>query len=194
MKRTNPLKFLYWPFLSMRAQWLSQLIAPHLEHQTKILDIGTGNMLLGKKLSQDSKVEFCGIDVLDMNLTNLPHTIFDGKRIPFPDKSFDTALFVGVLHHIDDQEAILREAMRVTRNTIIIFEDTYFSETEKLWVKLRDILGNLPEELTMHFALNFRNEIEWEQFFIKFGLKKKYKKTIFNLVRLTHHTLYVLEV
>jgi SAM-dependent methyltransferase len=51
---------------------------------------------------------------------------FDGKRIPFPDCSFDLVFMACVLHHVDHAEhlAILAEARRVLveQGVLVIFE------------------------------------------------------------------------
>ena len=61
-----------------------------------------------------------GIDVLLRDHTHIPVVEFDGTTIPFPDRSFDTLVFVDVLHHTNDPVLLLREAARVARNTIVI--------------------------------------------------------------------------
>jgi len=194
MKKNNPFKLIYWPILTTRAKYLANLISSDVEPLKKGLDVGAGNMLVSKYITKNIDTKIEGIDVLDMNLTNLPHTIYDGKKLPFKNMTFDYSLLIGVLHHISDQDDVLKETKRVTKKRIIIFEDTYKNNLEKQWVKIRDILGNIPEELGMNFALSFHSENEWEAKFKSLGLKIINKRTFFNWLRLTHHTLYVLEV
>jgi len=45
---------------------------------------------------------------------------FDGKRVPFEDASFDIAILQGVLHHADDPQATIREALRVAREVVLL--------------------------------------------------------------------------
>lgn len=194
MKRTSLLKYLYWPFLTARAKFISHMLEPFVVSGSAVLDIGAGNMLISKNLNKTRKTNVHGIDIIDMNLTNLPHKIFDGSNIPYENKCFDYALFIGVLHHLENQEQLLNEASRVTKSKIIIFEDIYKDPLGKLWVKIRDILGNIPEEPNMNFALNFRSDAEWENLFEKLGLKIEHKKITFNPIRLTFHALYILAV
>ena len=61
-----------------------------------------------------------GIDVLVRDHAHIPVVKFDVTSIPFPDRSFDTLVFVDVLHHTNDPVLLLREAARVARNTIVI--------------------------------------------------------------------------
>jgi len=65
-------------------------------------------------------VVITGIDVLVRDHAHGPVVKFDGTSIPFPDRSFDTLVFVDVLHHTNDPVLLLREAARVARNTIVI--------------------------------------------------------------------------
>jgi len=127
-----------------------------------------------------------------MNLTELPFKMFNGKELPYPDNSFDVCLFIGVLHHVENQDKLLKEARRVARKKIIIFEDIFFSKIGKLWIKVRDVVGNIPEELNMNFAFKFNNLSRWKNIFKKLHLKILYSKIFFNHFRMTHHVIFVL--
>jgi len=50
--------------------------------------------------------------------------LMDAKNISFPDKSFDKAILVNFIHHLNDAEVeqILKEAKRLTRKEIFIFD------------------------------------------------------------------------
>lgn len=186
-------KVLCYPTGTIRAAILGRLIADYLPDSAKVLDIGCGNMLLAKDLIRRKKITAQGVDVLDMNYTSLPHQIFDGRHLPFPDKSFDASLLIGVLHHAHNQEALLQEAKRVTKATVIVFEDIYNSAWQKRWVKVRDVLGNIVEEPKMNFALNFHSNQEWIEIFKSHKLQVVKKRLFWNLLRLTKHAIYVLK-
>jgi 2-polyprenyl-3-methyl-5-hydroxy-6-metoxy-1,4-benzoquinol methylase len=192
MEKYNPLKLFCWPFITIRAKSFCNLLCPFIKPQSTVLDVGAGNMLISKYLMESIQVQVQGIDIIDMNLTHLPHKLFDGAKIPFKDNSFEISLLIGVLHHVANQKELLNDVKRVTSSKVIVFEDTYQNNIEKTWVRIRDIIGNLPEEVHMNFALNFRTETEWNSFFKDVGLNIEFQKSLYNPVRLTHHLLYIL--
>lgn len=194
MNKHSPPLFFYKPFLNFRAKFLGKLISPYIPKNCTVLDVGCGNMLVSKYLNKFNKSLPTGLDVINMNLTNLPHKIYNGKNIPYPDKSFDVSLLMGVLHHCQNPESLLLETKRATKQKIVLFEDVYFNPLEKIWVKIRDITGNIPEEPHMNFSLKFHDTKEWEQIFKRSNLNISYRQIIFLSHRLTHHALYILDV
>jgi ubiquinone/menaquinone biosynthesis C-methylase UbiE len=71
--------------------------------------------------------ELFGVDVVDIRREKTrPFQLFDGVQLPFSDGRFDVVLLSFVLHHVPDDRkcALLREALRVCRGTVVIVEDT----------------------------------------------------------------------
>lgn len=95
----------------------AQLIPP----AARVLDVGCGNGLLARRISQRRPdLSLHGIDVLIQPECDMPVEKYDGRVIPHPDGSFDVVLFVDILHHADDPMALLREGRRVARKAILI--------------------------------------------------------------------------
>lgn len=46
--------------------------------------------------------------------------VLEGKRVPFEDASFDVAIVQGAIHHADDPQSTIREALRVAREIVIL--------------------------------------------------------------------------
>ena len=46
--------------------------------------------------------------------------VLTDNHVPFEDGSFDVAIIQGVLHHADDPPAIIKEALRVAREVVIL--------------------------------------------------------------------------
>src|ERR1035437_1190034 len=76
----------------------------------KVLNIGCFE---GKMFSDKAT----NLDIIDNGAPNL--VIANASKLPFDDKSFDTAVLSEVLEHVDDPAAVLREAMRVADSIAI---------------------------------------------------------------------------
>lgn len=50
-----------------------------------------------------------------------------GDPLPFPDRSFDAAFELGVLHHVADPDAIVREMTRVARHAVFLSDENRFA-------------------------------------------------------------------
>lgn len=99
------------------------------------LDIGAGTGRFSLHL-QDNSHEVVPIDIVDKSVDDVEIEYFDGASIPKADNSFDTSIFMFVLHHTDTQIELLKEAARVTKDYIIIAEDIVEN-------RLGQILGNI---------------------------------------------------
>lgn len=121
--------------------WRFGLVERHIEPRDKVLDLGAGTGWVAQRVAERKGCEVHLVDVLDVNETELPLKIYDGRRIPYEDKSFDTTMLVFVLHHALNQKEILGEAARVTRRRIIIVEDTPRNLFELTVNKVCDTLG-----------------------------------------------------
>jgi SAM-dependent methyltransferase len=115
----------------------------------RCLDVGCGDMQLAERVAElapASAWSCIDIHVLPGELRDeerwRKYRTFDGRNIPFPDKSFDVVLFCDVLHHVrEGAQALLTEAARAGRAVVIKdhFEYSLFSRM-MLWGM--DFLGN----------------------------------------------------
>ncbi|MCF6286075.1 MAG: class I SAM-dependent methyltransferase, partial [Candidatus Hydrogenedentes bacterium] len=79
-----------------------------------VLDVGCGNGSLAAGillLRPDIHVE--GIDIETVPSASIDIHYYDGKRIPFPDHSWDVCMANDVIHHCNDAKEILEEICRV---------------------------------------------------------------------------------
>jgi|SRR5450631_1906 len=65
-------------------------------------------------------------------------TLGRGEKLPFPDQSFDAITEFGVVHHIQDPDAAVREMMRVARKAIFLSDGNRFAggSAPRRWFKL----------------------------------------------------------
>lgn len=95
----------------------------------RLIDVGAGNGSVLAKIeevgwaSELYAVEVSETGVSAIQALNLPHlkeaTVFDGYRIPYPDKFFDVALCIHVLEHVEHERLFLRELARVSKELIL---------------------------------------------------------------------------
>jgi len=152
-----------------RTKELIELIKPQIVGD-KILDIGSGNGLLSKSISDNLNKEVSCIDIKNYNKVDLPFYLYDGKKLPFKDNSFDTALFIYVLHHTKNQIELIKEAMRVAKYNIVIIENTYKNGLNLAWVEFLDYLVNKLYH-NVKAPLNFRTAKGWKELFNLLGYK-----------------------
>ena len=152
-----------------RAKKFSKFCKNIIGKNKRILDVGMGNGTIAKQVQKDYNADIKGVDVIDYNITDIPLTIYDGRRIDFKDGSFDITLIMEVLHHCDDALAVLKEVKRVTKDKIIIFEDVYTSKIHKIVTYLYDFMMNIRHSVNVPF--NFKNQREWVNIFRELGLR-----------------------
>lgn len=114
-----------------RARWGTRRLLPWVQPGDRVLDIGAGDCRLSQRLARKGDCEVVPVDVEDFNRTTLPLTRLDGLHLPFPDKSFDVALLLFVLHHAEDARAVLQEALRVCRRSVLVFEDVNLTRWDR---------------------------------------------------------------
>ncbi len=163
---------------------------------SKILDWGCGTAIVGKTFQDFFQAELFGVDVQDVRMVKIPFKITDGKRLSFPENSFDVVLINYVLHHSEDPISVLKEAKRVARDKIVIYEDLPEDILSKLICKIhRFTFANffqnpnktsfkteLPKEakVKMRTKFSFASEREWEKIFQELGLNIVFKKRVNN--------------
>ncbi|HNX68821.1 MAG TPA: class I SAM-dependent methyltransferase [Candidatus Omnitrophota bacterium] len=147
--------------LEKRAEGIAQLFEKQIPPKSRILDLGGGWGFYAAPMKKRGH-EHLVVDVVKPGYQQAPVVIYDGGRIPFPDKSFDVTLLVTMLHHVPDPEALFREVRRVTRDKVIVVEDLYHHKLGRFWTIFRDRMLNLE---WLDHPHQFRKHEEWLGFF-----------------------------
>ena len=154
------------------AKFKIERISEYLSPKDKILDIGTGPGSVCLLMNGDG-YNVTPIDVIDQTLSpEIAPEIYNGKKPPYNNSSFDTALILTVLHHTSNPEEILLEAKRVA-DKIIIIEDIYTNPIQRYLTYFVDSIVNM--EFSGHPHSN-KSDNEWKDVFIELGLKLKAAK------------------
>lgn len=175
----------------IRARHIASILSEHIQDNSTLLDIGCGNMLISSNITKLRYIQVHGIDVELTHKTNLPFSLFDGKTLPFENKSFDTCMLIDVFHHIRHQRQLLSEALRVTRDQILVFEDIYMTKQSRAWLHTHH---TLRRQLCMKQANDhiFRTHVQWSDFFRHTGLHITHSDIYYNPLLFTHYALFVL--
>lgn len=175
--------------IRFRAKYIVEELEKYLDKKDSIVDIGAGACNIDEILIEKG-FTVTPIDIRNSSFVDqINPVIYDGIKIPFADDTFDSALIITVLHHAYNNEKIIEEARRVSKK-IIIIEDIYSGTIHKYLTFFMDSIVNL--EFFGHPHSN-RNDKEWQELFIKTGLKLKnatYRKSAFPFIR---HATYYLE-
>jgi SAM-dependent methyltransferase len=153
-----------------RVHVLKRELSAHLPSHGRVLDVGCGDGLLASMIKQAKpNLSITGIDVLLRESSRIPISKFNGREIPFADASFDAVMFVDVLHHTEEPEVLLKEALRVTRATIVLKDHTRDGVLADATLRFMDRIGNQRHNVALPY--NYWPERKWRDTFAALGLK-----------------------
>ncbi|MGE0405782.1 MAG: class I SAM-dependent methyltransferase [Candidatus Korobacteraceae bacterium] len=152
-----------------RISRLATLISDLIPANARVLDIGCGDGSLDQLLmARRPDITIEGVDVLVREVTHIPVRQFDGKQLPFPDKSFDCAIFVDVLHHANEQVSLMGEAARVARQCVIIKDHKVEGVAAFSRLRFMDVVGNARYGVALPY--DYWEWSKWSQSFNKLQL------------------------
>jgi SAM-dependent methyltransferase len=158
----------------------------------RVLDLGAGEGFVTGALGGG-----VAVDVGPFRRAAVPYVVYDGAALPFGEATFDTTLLLLTLHHCDDAEAVLDEAVRVTRHRLIVTESVHRTWLDLVWLRALDGRFNrLRHGGRMAAPLAFRTDAEWAALFATRRLRPIAAAWLGSRAeRLIHHPrLYVLNL
>jgi len=148
---------------------LASHLAPLLPENGRVLDVGCADGAVSQaivRLRPDLHIE--GIEVLPRGAPQIIVSAYDGKNIPFPDKSFDAVMLVDVLHHAANPAQLLREAARVAGKCVVIKDHTAEGWLACATLRFMDRVGNARHGVALPY--NYWRHAQWQQEFERVGL------------------------
>lgn len=153
-----------------RTRVLAQKLGELFPANATVLDVGCGDGLIDsliKKMRTDLSIS--GVDVFIRPIRHIAIGVFNGRELPFADQSFDLVLFVDVLHHTDDPEVLLREAVRVARQGVILKDHFGDTALDRGVLRFMDWVGNAHHGVGLPY--NYWSEQRWQDAYVSVGLK-----------------------
>ena len=148
---------------SRRMNRLTELLIPLLGESHNVLDVGCGDGKIDSLITSQQKVEIMGIDVLVRPQTYIEVREYDGKHIPFEDKSFDTVMAIDVLHHTDNPTEVLKEMARVSGKFVILKDHVRTGLISYIKLRAMDYVGNAHYKVRLPY--NYQTEKQWKDMF-----------------------------
>jgi ubiquinone/menaquinone biosynthesis C-methylase UbiE len=146
-----------------REEIIVQNVKPFVRPQERVLEIGAGNGLVAQMIQEASGADFTLLDVVDYNRSWLPMHVYDGLHLPFEDNSYDVALLIFVLHHNPDPRPVMREALRVARQGVLVVENDTRGVVKKPLTRMIDSTEHLRRGVPPCYFT--KSAEEWRVFF-----------------------------
>jgi len=152
-----------------RVHVLARLLSQQMQSGVSVLDVGSGDGSIASEIMrQQPRLDVRGIDVFLRPKTSIQVDLFDGRRIPFPDKSVDWVTIVDVLHHTNDPKQLIAEAARVARLGVVIKDHLREGFAAYTTLRLMDWVGNWGHDVGLVY--NYMSKAEWTRMFSEIGL------------------------
>ena len=139
------------------------LALPHVSRGASVLDVGCGEGYVIDELARRG-LDAQGVDIVDIRRPrSCPFRLYDGQSLPFRDASFDLVMLSFVLHHVPDDRKLrlLQEAIRVSRNKVLVVEDTPVSVVDRLASQRHGETYRRKIGSTAGFGFLTRDEWRW---------------------------------
>lgn len=177
----NIIKF----FLSIASQksvsWKTNILSGSFQESEKVLDFGCGDLSFAKSLKRTNpSLQITGVDVSEFRNQpkNIKFVVYDGKRLPFKDGSFDTVVAFYVLHHCPSAKESFKECARVAKKRVLFVESVYRHPIEIPFMRIADWFYNRVKPEVVPLSYQFLSFSDWLNVFSDSGMTLKKSRKI----------------
>ena len=152
-----------------RVRVLAAAAARLLPPGLTVLDVGCGDGLLAATLGKlRPDLTLTGVELAPRSGCLIPVSAFDGRHLPFADRSFDAVLIVDVLHHTTEPAVLLHEAARVAKSAVLLKDHLREGWGAQTTLRLMDEVGNRRHAVALPY--HYLSQAEWGRVFAECGL------------------------
>ena len=138
---------------------------------TTMLDVGCGDGTLARSIVERRPgLDVTGVEIRARAHTAIPVREFDGRILPFADRSQDLVILVDVLHHAEEPALLIREARRVAARSVIIKDHLTGAWLSHERIRLMDWVGNIGHGVPLRYA--YWSPEQWRDVFRETGLRE----------------------
>ena len=180
-------------FFSLRFRYLTEKLQPYLLNAKEVLDVGSSDGRLAKHMQDALGIKFVGVDTKIQKKSFIPVKVYNGRKLPFKNNSFNCVMLIDVIHHASNPELLIDEAKRVSKEYILI-KDHYWENIVGLFLlKISDYVGNRPYGINLPY--NFFNMKSWKRMIRKSNMKiVRFEKFRYNILDPCRHVIFKLKV
>src|SRR5579859_388996 len=155
-----------------RTRVLAELLASRIPQGASVLDVGCGDGTIASRIAQlRPDISIQGVEVMVRPNCKVECRSFDGSKLPYSDASFDLCLFVDVLHHTRNPAILLCEAVRVTRDFVLLKDHVEENVLDDITLRFMDWVGNRPHGVVLTY--NYQSRNQWAAHFSTCGLQEE---------------------
>lgn len=150
--------------------WKVKLLTPYFSQRETVLDFGAGDLTFAHRLKKENpQLSISGVDVVNFKEkpTDIPFYQYDGKMLPFKDRTFDTVIAFYVFHHCDDALFAFNECFRVAKKRVIFVESLPRTKFEVYPMRLMDWFYNIWKPEKIELPYQFYPLDTWKKIFRK---------------------------
>jgi SAM-dependent methyltransferase len=123
-------------------EMMGRMLAPYAP-LPRGLDFGSGDGWFASEMKRRGLArEVVAVDVQRRAASLVEPLLYDGRQLPFADRSFPLTYSIDALHHCPDPRASLRDLLRCTGRYFAIKDHTYRSVLGRLTLCAFDEIGN----------------------------------------------------
>lgn len=173
------MKMVHGPVHEARLHALVEAIRPNLRAGDRVLDVGCGDGVLGQMLMTDAGrpqgVAVEGLELSPRGHEPIPVVGYDGKRFPFPDRSYDLVMLADVLHHDPEPDRLMAECVRVARRWVVVKDHLVKGVLANSRICLMDWLANAPFGIPCTYK--YLSHAQWKAFAGRHGVSVVSERT-----------------
>jgi hypothetical protein len=134
------------------------------------LDLGAGDGYYALRLMERGRIRrVTPVEVQRRKHHHVEPVLYDGKTLPFADRTFDIVYAADVVHHSQDPYGTLRESARCADRFLMLKDHTYRSRAGYAMLCVLDEIGNRRFGIPSRYK--YQHEFEWFPFIENLGFQ-----------------------